>query len=156
MATFSFAIAKKKSNSNKTQAKQYTTLRKGMVGIVSINLEGNFYISINNSAVPILKECYDTKGKSKIFSRKLDQNSKRLCIVRNKKECSHINKEDYLPFAPGCIAEGNILLNPYGKLVFDIKHIKLEYENIEAKSAFLYWKHNYNEIERNRKKDNGI
>lgn len=155
MPTFNFSVVKKQNNREHKPAKQYTTLKKEVTGVVWINIDGKFFVNVNETVVPILKECYSTKGKTYIFSRKLDTNGKRLCIVRIKNESTTLFDE-YLPFCPGCIVTGDLLLNPYGITLFNIKKVHLEYENSEAKSAFLYWKKNYDEIERNRKKLNGI
>lgn len=111
------------------------------------------FVNINNTVVPILKDCYNTTKKDKIFSLKLNKDSKRLCIVRNKNERLNYTNENYLPFAPGCIVYGNLLLNPYGTTLFNIKKVIIEYDNEESKIAFNYWKTNYEEIERNRNKN---
>ena len=111
------------------------------------------FVNINNTVVPILKDCYNTAKKDKIFSLKLNKDSKRLCIVRNKNERLNYINENYLPFAPGCIVYGNLLLNPYGTTLFNIKKVIIEYDNEESKIAFNYWKTNYEEIERNRNKN---
>ena len=126
-----------------------------MTGIVCIDINGKFYVNVNDVKVPILKECYSTKGKTYIFSRKLKTDGKKLCIVRTKNDATTVF-EEYLPFCPGCVVEGNLLLNPYGTTLFNIKKVRLEYENVNAKVAFLYWRTHYNEIERNRKNNNGV
>ena len=155
MPTFNFSVVKKKDKREHKPAKQYVVLKKGVTCIVHIDIEGKFYVNLNDVKVPILKECYSTKGKTYIFSRKLKTDGKKLCIVRTKNDAT-IVFEEYLPFCPGCVVEGNILLNPFGTTLFNIKRVKLEYENADAKLAFLYWKKHYDEIERNRNKDNGV
>lgn len=155
MPTFNFSVVKKKDKREHKPAKQYIVLKKGMTGIVCIDINGKFYVNVNDVKVPILKECYSTKGKTCIFSRKLKTDGKKLCIVRTKNDATTVF-EEYLPFCPGCVVEGNLLLNPYGTTLFNIKKVRLEYENVDAKVAFLYWKTHYNEIERNRKNNNGV
>lgn len=155
MPTFNFSVVKKKDKREHKPAKQYVVLRKGVTGIVHIDIYGKFYINLNDVKVPILKECYSTKGKTYIFSRKLKTDGKKLCIVRTKNDATTVF-EEYLPFCPGCVVEGNILLNPYGTTLFNIKKVRLEYENVDAKAAFLYWKVYYEEIERNRNNNNGV
>lgn len=155
MPTFNFSVVKKKDKREHKPAKQYVILRKGVTGIVHIDIYGKFYINLNDAKVPILKECYSTKGKTYIFSRKLKTDGKKLCIVRTKNDATTVF-EEYLPFCPGCVVKGNILLNPYGTTLFNIKKVRLEYENVDAKAAFLYWKVHYEEIERNRNNNNGV
>lgn len=155
MPTFNFSVVKKKDKREHKPAKQYVVLRKGVTGIVHIDIYGKFYINLNDVKVPILKECYSTKGKTYIFSRKLRTDGKKLCIVRTKNDATTVF-EEYLPFCPSCVVEGNILLNPYGTTLFNIKKVRLEYENVDAKAAFLYWKVHYEEIERNRNNNNGV
>ena len=153
MPYFDFSVIKKQTNTNHKKAKQYTILKKDIYGVIHINIEGLLFVNINDTVVPILKECYSTKGKDKIFSLKLQKNTKRLCIVRNKDERLIYNNENYLPFAPGCVVYGNLLLNPYGTTLFNVKKVLIEYDNEESRNAFNYWKNNYKEIERNRNKN---
>ena len=147
MPYFDFSVTKKQTNTNHKKAKQYTIIKRDIYGVVHIAITGMLFVNINNTVVPILKDCYNTAKKDKIFSLKLNKDSKRLCIVRNKNERLNYTNENYLPFAPGCIVYGNLLLNPYGTTLF------IEYDNEESKIAFNYWKTNYEEIERNRNKN---
>lgn len=150
MPYFDFSVTKKQSNANHKQAKKYTILKKDIYGVVHISITGMLFVNINNSVVPILKECYNTVGKDKIFSMKLQDDINKLCIVRNKNERLIYNNKEYLPFAPGCVVYGNLLLNPYGTTLFNIKKVILEYDNEESRIAFKYWKDNYKRIEKNR------
>lgn len=153
MPYFDFTVTKKQTNTNHKKAKQYTIIKRDIYGVVHIAITGMLFVNINNTVVPILKDCYNTVGKDKIFSLKLNKDSKRLCIVRNKNERLNYTNENYLPFAPGCIVYGNLLLNPYGTTLFNIKKVIIEYDNEESKIALNYWKTNYEEIERNRNKN---
>lgn len=153
MPYFDFSVTKKQTNTNHKKAKQYTIIKRDIYGVVHIAITGILFVNINNTVVPILKDCYNTAKKDKIFSLKLNKDSKRLCIVRNKNERLNYTNENYLPFAPGCIVYGNLLLNPYGTTLFNIKKVIIEYDNEESKIAFNYWKANYEEIERNRNKN---
>lgn len=153
MPYFDFSVTKKQTNTNYKKAKQYTIIKRDIYGVVHIAITGMLFVNINNTVVPILKDCYNTTGKNKIFSLKLNKDSKRLCIVRNKNERLNYTNENYLPFAPGCIVYGNLLLNPYGTTLFNIKKVIIEYDNKESKIAFNYWKTNYEEIERNINKN---
>ena len=142
MPYFDFSVTKKQTNTNHKKAKQYTIIKRDIYGVVHIAITGMLFVNINN-----------TVGKDKIFFLKLNKDSKRLCIVRNKNERLNYTNENYLPFAPGCIVYGNLLLNPYGTTLFNIKKVIIEYDNEESKIAFNYWKTNYEEIERNRNKN---
>lgn len=153
MPYFDFSVTKKQTNTSHKKAKQYTIIKRDIYGVVHITITGMLFVNINNTVVPILKDCYNTVGKNKIFSLKLNKDSKRLCIVRNKNERLNYTNENYLPFAPGCIVYGNLLLNPYGTTLFNIKKVIIEYDNEESKIALNYWKTNYEEIERNRNKN---
>ena len=125
MPYFDFSVTKKQTNANHKKAKQYTILKRDIYGVVHIAITGMLFVNINNTVVPILKDCYNTAKKDKIFSLKLNKDSKRLCIVRNKNERLNYTNENYLPFAPGCIVYGNLLLNPYGTTLFIMKKVEL-------------------------------
>lgn len=153
MPYFDFSVTKKQTNTNHKKAKQYTIIKRDIYGVVHIAITGMLFVNINNTVVPILKDCYNTAKKDKIFSLKLNKDSKRLCIVRNKNERLNYTNENYLPFAPGCVVYGNLLLNPYGTTLFNIKKVIIEWDNEESRIAFNYWKTNYEEIERNRNKN---
>lgn len=150
MVTFSFNIThnNKENNSNK-QRNLFTIIKKHIIGIVHINIDGCYYINVNNETIPIFYKCYTNIKQNKLYSRELLDN-KRLCVIKNKKSLSTFKTNKYLPFAPGCIVEGNIIKdNKTNTLFFDIKKIKTEYENKEAKEAFLFWKNNYDKIKNN-------
>ena len=55
-------VVKKKDKREHKPAKRYVVLKKGVTGIVHIDIEGKFYVNLNDVKVPILKECYSTKG----------------------------------------------------------------------------------------------
>lgn len=144
MPTFDFSIIGK---INKANNKKVAIINKNIIGIVHISIDGEFYINANNRAIPIFFECFSKINKNKLYCINL-YNNKRLCIIRDKKCITKIDNKNYLPFAPGCIVKGDIIKDKNIE-VFKIKTITTEYDNIEAKQAFMFWKNNYETIKKN-------
>ena len=68
MPYFDFSVIKKQTNTNHKKAKQYIILKKDVYGVVHIAITGMLFVNVNNTVIPILKDCYNTIGKEKIFS----------------------------------------------------------------------------------------
>lgn len=147
MPTFNFSLPKKKIKERKTNNNigKYEIIEKNIIGIVWINESAKFIIKVDNDkCYEIHPDCYSCKGKKKIYSRQLDEN-RRICIIRNIDDYPECNPNCYLPFAPGCIVSGNIIINGFIKQ-FYIKNCWTETENDNAHAALVYYRQIYNNI----------
>lgn len=147
MPTFDFSIPKKKTKNRKKAKgpKLYKVIEQNVTGIVWINKNAEFTVKVNSAnSYEIHKDCYSCKGKDKIYTRHLDNNH-RVCVIRNPDCRTECNTDCYLPFAPGCVVSGDIVINGFVKQ-FYIKKCWTELENNDAISALNYYKENYNVI----------
>lgn len=147
MPTFNFSLPKKKAKERKTSnnSKIFEVIEKNVIGIVWCDEFANFTVRVcKNSIYDIHSDCYSCKGKERIYSRNLDKNQ-RVCIIRNSDDYSACNPNCYLPFAPGCVVSGNIIINGFTKQ-FYIKKCWIELNNDDAHDALVYYRNNYNTI----------
>lgn len=148
MPSFDFSLVKKESNKRKTSnnIKKYEVVEKDVVGIVWIDINANYYVKINDKHHNIDTECYSCKGKDKVYAQGIDD-KRRICIIRNIDEYVKCNPNLYLPFAPGCIVSGNIIINRFSNSkVFYIKKTWINLDNDDAHEALAFYKEHYKEI----------
>lgn len=148
MPSFDFSLVKKESNKRKTSnnIKKYEVVEKDVVGIVWIDINANYYVKINDKRYNIDTECYSCKGKDKVYAQGIDD-KRRICIIRNIDEYVECNPNLYLPFAPGCIVSGNIIINRFSNSkVFYIKKTWINLDNDDAHEALAFYKEHYKEI----------
>lgn len=147
MPSFNFSLPKKENKARKTSnhTNRCEVVEKNIVGVVWIDEFANFTVRVcKNFIFDIHPDCYSCKGKEKIYALKLDDN-RRCCIIRNIDECFECNSNLYLPFAPGCVVSGDIVINGFTKQ-FYIKKCWVELENDDAHTALVYYRNNYNTI----------
>lgn len=148
MPSFNFSIVKNESNKRKTynNTKKYEVVKKDVVGVVWIDINANYYIKVNNKFYNINSECYSCKGKDMIYAQGYDDKN-RICIIRSPEKCIECNHNLYLPFAPGCIVSGDIIINnPLTAKIFNIKEVWIDINNDDAHEALAFYKEHYKEI----------
>ena len=148
MPSFNFSIVKNESNKRKTynNTKKYEVVKKDVIGVVWIDINANYYIKVNNKFYNINSECYSCKGKDMIYAQGYDDKN-RICIIRNPEKCTECNHNLYLPFAPGCIVSGDIIINnPLTDKIFNIKKVWIDINNDDAHEALAFYKEHYKEI----------
>lgn len=148
MPSFDFSLVKKEVNKRKTSnnTNKYEVVEKNVVGIVWIDINANYYIKIGNKFYNINADCYSCKGRDIVYAQGFDD-KRRVCIIRNPGEYIECNHNLYLPFAPGCIVSGDIIINhPLTSKIFNIKKIWIELNNNDAHEALAFYKEHYKEI----------
>lgn len=148
MPTFDFSLPKKKAKARKTSnyTKQFEVIEKNIIGVVWIDKSAKFTVKVANQFnYEIHADCYSCKGKDKIYPCKLDDN-RRVCIIRNVDNYSDCNQNCYLPFAPGCVVSGDIVVKGFTKQ-FYIRKCWIELDNDDAHAALVYYRKNYNIIQ---------
>ena len=147
MPTFNFSLPKKETKARKTSnhIKQHEVIEKNIIGIVWIDEFANFTVRVRKNFIyNIHPDCYSCKGKVQVYARNLDKN-RRICVIRNIGDYPDCNPNCYLPFAPGCVVSGDIIINGFTKQ-FYIKKCWVELENDDAHAALVYYRNNYNAI----------
>lgn len=147
MPYFDFSLPKKKTKERKTSnhISRREVIEKNIIGVVWIDKNAKFTVKIDGKFVyDVHSNSYSCKGKNKIYARKLDEN-RRVCVIRNVGDYSECNHNCYLPFAPGCIVSGDIVINGFNKQ-FLIKKSWIELDNDDAHAALVYYRKNYNSI----------
>lgn len=148
MPTFDFSLPKKKTKERKTShnTNKYEVVTKNIIGVVWIDEFSNYTVKVSDAyRYEIHPDCYSCKGKDRIYLRKLDDN-RRICIIRNADAYSDCNRNCYLPFAPGCIVSGDIVVKGFTKQ-FYIRKCWIELDNDDAHAALVYYRKNYNTIQ---------
>lgn len=148
MPSFDFSLPKNKIQKRKTY-KDYNRneiLLKNVKGIVWINSNAEYSVSIENDGkYPICKDCYSCKGHETIYRRGVPF-KERYIYIREYGKYTEQNPNHYLPFAPGCIVIGNLILNSFNNKVFVIKKCYIELDNEESHKAVEFYKNHINEI----------
>lgn len=147
MPTFDFSLPKKETKARKTSnnIKRTKVVEENIIGIVWIDINANFTVKVNNSIdYKIHADCYSCKGKDRIYTRELD-NNRRCCIIRSINDYGECNPNYYLPFAPGCVVSGDIVIIGFIKY-FYIKKCWVELYNNNAHDALAYYRENYDTI----------
>lgn len=150
MPTFNFSPIKKKKDK---VHKESNIVFENIKGIVVININGVYSIKVDNNYYSINSKNYSCKGKMIVYSQELTELSKRLIYIRTEDDCVELPHNAYLPFTVGCMVLGNIIKHITNNLIFDIKRVIIDNNNIEAKEAMKFYKENYTEIQANRKKN---
>lgn len=147
MPTFNFSLPKKETKGRKASnhSNRFEVIEKNIVGIVWINKSAVYTVKVdNNINYEIHPKCYCCKGKDRVYACKLDDR-RRVCIIRNVNDYKECNHNHYLPFAPGCVVSGDIVINGFIKQ-FYIKKCWIELENDNAHNALMYYRQNYDTI----------
>lgn len=156
MPTFNFSFSKKTFNKRKENKdnKKYEVLSRNIVGVIYISINAIHQVSVNGNFYNIKHECFSCKGKDAVYRIGFDEN-RPLQYIRIKGEYKELNKLCWLPFAVGCIVQGNIVHNKLlGIDLFDIKKVWLDYDNEDAHNALMFYRNNkdkINEVIRNKK-----
>lgn len=148
MPSFDFSLVKKESNKRKTSnnINKYDVVEKNVIGVVHIDINANYYVKINDRYYNINSECYSCKGKNMIYAQGYDD-KRRICIIHSPGEYTECNHNLYLPFAPGCIVSGDIIINhPLTAKIFNIKKVWIDFNNDDAHEALAFYKEHYKEI----------
>ena len=107
MSTFKFnfsAFGKPKiKNSRNGNGKKL--IERNILGIIFVNIEGDYYVVTDIGNFPLTIESYEVKGKNVFFTMELF-NGKFQEIIQLKK--ADRNYKKYLPFCVGSIVKGNI------------------------------------------------
>ena len=148
MPSFNFSFTQKKVSKRKTSNDndKYEVVEKNIIGVVFIDINANYYVKVNSSHYNIDNDCYSCKGEDRVYVQGYDDKH-RVCIIRNVDEYFECNPNLYLPFAPGCVVSGNIVINRYSKAkVFYIKKVWIDLDNDDSHEALLFYKEHYKEI----------
>lgn len=147
MPTFNFSLPKKETKARKTShnTNKYEVVAKNIKGVIWIDEFANYTVKVSDEyRYEIYPACYSCKGVNRIYGQFLDDN-RRICIIRNVDEYTECNPYCYLPFAPGCVVTGDIVVNNYTKQ-FKIKSCNVELDNDDAHAALVFYRQNYNTI----------
>lgn len=148
MPSFDFSLVRKETNKRKTSnnTNKYEVIEKNILGVICIDINANYYVKVDNKCYNINSECYSCKGKNIIYAQGVND-KRRICIIRNSGEYLECNHNLYLPFAPGCIVSGDIIINhPLTAKIFNIKKIWIDLDNDVAHEALAFYKEHYKEI----------
>lgn len=148
MPSFDFSLPKNKIQKRKTY-KDYNRneiLLKNVKGVVWIDSNAEYSISIENDGkYPICKDCYSCKGHEIIYRRGVPF-KERYIYIRERGKYTEQNLNHYLPFTPGCVVNGDLILNSLNNKVFVIKRCYIELDNEESHKAVEFYKNHINEI----------
>lgn len=149
MPSFSFSIVNKKKDKAK---KESNIVKKYVIGVVVIDINGIYSVKVDNNFYSINSKNYSCKGKMMVYCQTLTELSNRLIYIRTEDNCVELPKNAYLPFTVGCMVLGNLIKNITNNIIFDIKRVIIDNNNIDAKEAMKFYKLNYNIIQENRKR----
>lgn len=150
---FTFTSPKPTSKSKKVYEKTKPIVKRGVIGVVGIDISGNFYVTIEGKNYPITLNSYDIKGHNKFYAIGLYDN-KTLCIIEKDKR--HTNNKKYQPFTVGSIVKGDIRLIvekerfDFSKVI-EIKDLPEESRNYYRDIVHRYkqfYRDNYEEIKK--------
>lgn len=127
----SFGVPKVKKT--KTYEAKKPIVDKNIIGVVGIDITGNYYVTTKTKDYSITVNSYDITGKNKIYAVEL-QDNKALCIIESKKKNN--DSTYYLPFCVGSIVKGHIRLI-LGKERFEIRSV-LEISDISEEEKNYY------------------
>ena len=153
MPSFSFTpvkkeikVAKKKSVENNIEV-----LSKEAIGIVFIDINGDYTVKVNSENYKIHKDCYNTQNVPKIYLQRLSKDGYREIFVRPLDFAPKTDNKHYLPFTVGCEVIGKIIKN---KITFEtyfyINECNIIHNDPDAKQALQFYKDNYDTIQKNR------
>lgn len=148
MPTFDFSLPKKKIKERKTSnsINVYEVLERNVEGIVNISINADYYIKCENGDYKIMPECYSCKGKSTVY-RQSCYDLGRFVYIRCVDEYIECNPLHWIPFAPGCVVSGNIVLNKTTKRsYFKIKKCWIDNDYDGADKALQFYINNHIKI----------
>jgi len=129
----------------------YKIVKKDVLGVVGITLDSSFFVIYEDTKYPIARISYKCGKRKTVYSRFLDDNKKRIKYIREL-DRRFDNIIHYLPFAPGVIVKGNLVIdNLLNKLVFRIKKVDVDWDNKEATKQLEFFRQFYNTIINNYK-----
>ena len=149
--TFTFSSPKPTAKSKKVYEKTRPIIKKNVIGVVGIDISGNYFVTIDGKNYPITLNSYAIKGHNKFYAIEL-QNNKALCIMEQNKR--NTNNKKYQPFTVGSIVKGNTRLIvererfDFSKVI-EIKDLPEESRNYYRDIVHRYkqfYRDNYEEI----------
>lgn len=147
MFTLNFSPVIKQKSSNKKQ-KENNIIEKNVIGVIHINLEGQYYIPFKETIYHIAESCYDCKDKNILFYKGLLNGNNIKVIKLDKFPLSDYT--NYLPFTVGCVVKGNLIKENGIINFYIIKLLKYDEElKKERVKAIKFFKENYDEIWQN-------
>lgn len=165
MPIFNFStIQKTKVKSDKREKRNVTlnrmdksykkVIKHDIKGIVNINIDGDYFVKDSDMNIyNINLDNFRCKGHEFVYLQDLSKFPKGLIVGRLIENRQNLCEDLYLPFAPGCVVEGNIIStnNSFDK-VFDIKRIYRVFDNEQAHIARDFWVKNFDKIKENKLK----
>lgn len=116
-------VPKQKKKPRIAHGKRYTKI----VYCVCGKDENGYYALVNlpdNRRLQFTKASFDLKGRTIVFSHKLDKNNKPICVYRNEDVTKHSPgiPQQYTPFCKDYVYSGYIIKRD-GELYFDMHEI---------------------------------
>lgn len=149
MPSFDFSIVKKKTKAGKTSkdSSVYKTVDKNVIGVVWITKNAKYYVKASDGKTYNIKSTsYSCKGKRYIYRQGCDDLN-RVCYIRLPDNCRECNSDHWLPFAPGNVVKGNIVLNKkLNSFLFDIKETWVDYGNDDSHKSLEFYREHLKEI----------
>lgn len=144
MPSFSFSVSKKSEYHHPRVAKP-KAFDKNVQGVVGIDLEANYYVRFNDKHYNIAKKSYSCKGYVKVYRQAYPHS---IRCVRNRliEDLGELDNRFWLPFAPGNIVKGNIIMEGIDK-VFEITDIDTDQFNNIAQEEFAFYRKHKQEID---------
>lgn len=153
MPLFNFTVPVKKERvkSSSVSSSKYEILKKGIEGVVFINIDSSYVVVVDNTNYNITPENYSCNGVSEIYCQLLKINEvghmNRFRIIRSEGDRVECNRNNYLPFTAGCYVKGDIVSHRITKSVyFKIKKVSFDSENVMARLAIKFFRLNYKDI----------
>lgn len=111
----------------------------GCEGTVVIREDGTYRVKYKDKLYSICQECYDTKGKKVIYAKFLDKYNHRIKIIRDIGFRTKWSNDHYLPFAPGLVVKGKLILSSNHIILFYIVSVYNLGSVQEVKDAYKEW-----------------
>lgn len=151
MPSFNFNIVKRVNNNcKKLSTSKYEIKYKNVQGVVFIDIDANYSVKVDNKYYPIRPSNFNTKGVTDIYSQFLNEKNQIVLYIRDVNNTPRVSKHCYLPFGVSCIVVGDVVCYKYTSiLIFDIKKVYINYDNLDAKQAIKFYRDNYSVIQNN-------
>lgn len=149
MPSFSFAPVAKvvKVRSHADSNAKYNIIIPDVIGIIVINLKGEYKVAIGEDKYDIASESYSCKGVSEVYPIELTDGLVRVRYIRSEIDRADMSREMYLPFTAGCSVKGNIVRHKAANVViFKIKKVFLDVNDDSARKAIKFYRDNYKVI----------
>ena len=111
---FKFQLKEPKKQRTSSTYKRERKITSGVV----ISENGEFKVKLDDDTIiPFTPESYDLTGRKTVFAKYLDENGKKVCIIRdaNKAKVMPGLPEQYTPFATNWIVKGYVVIKNYVK-----------------------------------------